>query len=44
MFAEEMARQGLSSADDPFLTEHAEQVRGKIADGFLRSLPTQYLV
>jgi hypothetical protein len=44
MFADELGRQGLSSTDDWFLTSHAEQVREKISDGYMLSLPTQYLV
>ncbi len=38
----ELINQGLSSSDDWFFTSHAEEIRQKIRDPFLKSLPTQY--
>jgi hypothetical protein len=38
----ELKNQGLSSSDDWFFTSHAEEIRQKIHDPFLKSLPTQY--
>jgi hypothetical protein len=40
--AAQLRAEGLSDDPDWFLTTHAESVRAKISDDFLRSLPTQY--
>jgi hypothetical protein len=40
--AARLRQEGLSLEEDWFLTTHAESVRAKIGDDFLRSLPTQY--
>ena len=42
LFTDELRRQNLSSTDDWFMTTHGEEVRQKIKDDFLRSLPAQY--
>ena len=44
MYANELRTQGLSSADDWFMTAHGEEVHRRITDSFLRSLPTQHEV